>query len=426
VNTPLITQLINGYDFFWADEQIQIKVTRIDAHHDGRVSANVQLCTTKEGYQPTLMQPFQINNFAALRTIEQHAKSLKAAYPIWDWPNIMSTLAYKVQELARAGEPSQEMWIDEEEEVPEIEYLVDPLILKSQPTVLFGDKEASKSTLACFLYICLTLPWHDNPLALGVLEKPTPTLYLDWETDASIFKWTMKRLRKGHNLPTFPVNYRHCENGSLSEDIEAIQQDIDKTKAKVIIIDSIGQAAGGEDLEKPKSALDLYKALRKLKGVTPLMIGQNSKAPATKKNTKSLYGTTFFQYYARSIFELVKSSQMEEVDKAQVGIFHRYCNYTAHHAPIGYMINYTPTSIRLEPSEVSIADFMEKISVNSLVLDILKREPLTVDELMGELGLKRNTIIQALRRLKLKNKVIKVDEKWGLVSFISPTPEEYL
>lgn len=422
MKAPLVTQLINGYDFFWPEEKIEIKVTRIDAHRDGRVTADMLISTTKEGFQPTLMQPFQIN-FAALRTVEQTAKSLKTTYPAWDWAAIMSVLAYKVQELARAGEPSQELWIDADEEVPEIEYLIDPLIIKNQPIVFFGEKEVSKSTFACFLYICLLLPWDDNPLALGVTSNPVSTLYLDWETDAEIFKWTMKRIRKGHNLPSFPVTYRHCE-ASLAEDIEDIQREIDKSKAKVIIIDSIGQAAGGDDLEKPKAAVDLYKALRKLHGITPILIGQTSKSP-TKKGGKTMFGSTYFQYYARSIFEIVKSTQQDSVDKIQVALFHRYSNYTSHHSPIGYTVNYTPSSIRLESNDVSIADFMEKISVNSLVFDTLRRQSLTVDEIMDNLGLKRNTIIQSLRRLRLKNKVVKLDnEKWGLTSNISPSPDE--
>lgn len=425
MNAPLITKLINGYDFFWAEEQVQIKVTRLDTHRDGRVTADILISTTKEEYQPVLMQPFQIN-FTALRTVEMTAKSLKASYPHWDWQSIMSVLAFKVQELARSGEPSEEFWISEDEEVPEIEYLVYPVVLKNQPIILYGLKEASKSTFAYYLYISLMLPWHDNPLCLTMGEKPIPTLYLDWETDAETFKWTMKRLRKGHGLPSFPVYYRHCE-APLAEDIEDIQKEVEQRKAKVIIIDSIGQAAGGEDLEKPKPALDLFKALRKLRGVTPIMIGQTSKKKSQKGENSSVFGTTFFQYYARSIWEIVKSAQEEDTDQIQVALFHRYSNYTAHHHPVGYRIFYTPTSIRLESCDVSIADFMEKVGVNSQIYETLKskKRACTVEDLLDELGLKRNTIVQGLNRLKKKNKVVKLTEgKWGLVSEYTPTPEE--
>lgn len=781
MNTPIITQLINGYDFFWVDEQIQIKVTRLDVHHDGRVTAEILVCTTKEGYRPTLMQPFQIN-FAALRTVEQTAKSLKASYPAWDWQTIMSTLAFKAQELARAGEPSQELWIDADEEVPEIEYLVYPLVIKNQPIIFYGQKEASKSTLACFLYISLMLPWYDNPLDLGLGDKPVSVLYLDWETDAKIFEWTMKRLRKGHNLPSFPVYYRRC-NASLVDDIEDIKREIDKRKATVIIIDSIGKAAGGDDLEKAKPALDMYDALRKLPDVTPIMIGQTSKMKSGKNDSKSVFGcysadtevltsegwkphpsvttrdtvacfdikrnclcyekpsrvwefdydgemvhiqhgatdalitpnhkvysnnhgaieaeqlahynrdayklpyqakfkphgshngrmlsnfqlakgqksiklnawlkfigywisegsiagsksyailtqtegpvleemkntldalqfsykdyihkkgsegwktchnlfvaydagergahnqyrninqkfyrnsgkehllvrwlkencgegafnkrvpdfvwrlrssqlkilfeallegdghvypdghavyttasrqladgvqrlavllgrgnhiltrnrkgsiqyevvisrpdrkeitisprnitrekyqgkvyclsvptgyyvtrrngyvallgnSTYFQYYARSIWEVVKSTQQfEDADQIQVACFHRFSNYTAHHQPLGYRINYTPTSIRLESCEVSIADFLEKVGVNAQLFDLLKDGAKSVDNLMDETGLKRNTIVQGLNRLRKKNKAIKLPNgHWGLLSDNAPTP----
>ena len=68
---------------------------------------------------------------------------------------------------------------------------------------------------------------------------------LDWETDESIFRYYISRLRKGMNIPICSLHYRRCTLPLIS-DLEAIQKHTETINANMIVVDSLGAAAGGE------------------------------------------------------------------------------------------------------------------------------------------------------------------------------------
>ena len=61
-------------------------------------------------------------------------------------------------------------------------------------------------------------------------------------------------------------------------------------------------------------------------------------------------------------------------------------------------------------------DFVEKVSRQAQVLDLIKSSPLTTSEIMGVLNIKRGNADMTLKRLKDKQKVIKLEDgRWGLL-----------
>lgn len=375
---------------------------------DDRVTGEILIQSVTDEGKPINIMPQTSFNFSAVRTRKEHVTNLAMKYPKLPWGEMIDQLCYAVQERARRGEPVLELWTSEENIKPP-EPLLEPILYKGLPTVIFGDKGVAKSTLALGLYFCLLLPWTANPLGLKAPDRCIQTLILDWETEGDIVQFYGKLIQEGHNLPAVPILYRRC-GLPLADDLEQIQNHIMATKAEAIIIDSLGAAAGGE-LNKPEVALAFFTALRQLK-VGSLIIAQNSKDMETKK--KSIYGSTYFSYYARNIFELCKAETIDEND-IDIALFHRSINIGKPQRPMSFRLHYNETGLRFERQPFDIAEFMIKVSNSTKVLEALKHGALPVEELAKACGIERSAAQVALTRLKAKGQILQTEwGTWGL------------
>ena len=402
---PQIEEQIDGYLFRWDD--ISIKAQRVNLHRDGKITGDITIQTTHKDYSPILMPSTQIN-FSAEQTRTRLIKNLNEKFAQFDWAIIIDELAHYVQQFARQGEPIKELWTYEDVQPPE--YLLEPILFKGLPTVIFGEKGAHKSILSLVFYTCLILPWHDNPLGIKVPARSVKPLILDWESEANIVQYQAKKLQEGMGLPSFPIYYRRCIL-PLAADIEQIVQHKNEIGAQVVILDSLGAAAGG-DLKAAETAMNFYTALRKLK-TTALIIGQTSKDEESKR--KSIFGSVYFTYYSRSIWELCKAEPVSDND-VNIALFHKWANLTALQKPIGFTFHYNQNKTEIERTPVNISEFISKVTTRDKILNLLKEAPQTTKEVQEKLGISRANADQTLSRLRNAKKIVKSDDKWGLIA----------
>jgi len=401
-----VTQTITGYRFHWVAEDLRINVSRVRIHTDGRITGDIQLILGQKE------EPSFGWNFSSSQTRKILTNSLKEKYPSFRWQEIIDELCRQVQKLTLTGEPVRELWTSEEIQAPQ--YLLEPILLKDLPTIIFGEKGVTKSNLALVFYIILTLPWSDNPLDLLAPDHPIKTVILDWELPGNIAQWNLKKLQEGMKLPPLPLYHRRCLS-PLADDIETIQKYILEIKAEAVIIDSLGRAVGGELLKDTENINRFFMALDKL-NVTPLILAQTSKEGDAKgRKKKSIYGSTFFEYYARSIFELCKAESIGE-DEVSVALFHRSANLTRLQKPMGFRFSFNEKKTEIIREAVNYPEFLEKVNRQFQILELLKRMPLKTDEIMEALEIKRGNADMTLKRLKDKQKVIKLEDgRWGLL-----------
>jgi len=280
------------------------------------------------------------------------------------------------------------------------------------PTVIFGEKGVAKSTLALVFYICLTLPWVDNPLGLTAPGRSIPTLILDYELPADIALRNAKHFQEGMGLPSFPLYHRRSTR-PLAAEVEEISQHIKRIRAEVLIIDSLARACGGE-LVKTEPANEFFEALDRLH-ITSLIIAQTSKDTETKR--KTIYGNALFTYYARSIFELCMAEGMS-ANEIDVALFHRWANLTRRYPDMGFHLNFNEHKTTIESQSVSVAEFRGKVSLGKAILTELRDGKLSVSEITERLGGQENSIKVTLTRLKNKGQVFhfKEEKLWGLAS----------
>lgn len=421
MNNPVPKIQIGGYIFEWEDCKISVKVSRLHVHGDGRVTGEICISNNcKEN--PLILLPATQINFSAERTRNQYAKSMKEKIPDSpaNWVEIFDYLGYKVQELARTGESVEEVWASDDIEPPQ--FLLEPFIYKRVPNIIFGEKGVNKSTLAYLCGAIMVLPWTNNPLELKSPDDCVRSLVLDWETDDYIFKYYLSRLKRGMKIPDFPLYYRHCHI-PLADDLEAIEQKIEETKAECLIIDSLAAASGGEskEIRGGDTALHFNMSLRKLmtfKGepITTLILAQTSKSQEGKK---TILGSTLFTYYARNIFELCRGEDNYEQTQ-HIAMFHRENNLGRKHPPIGLSVTYDDAqkSIVMEREPINVTEFTAKVTLKMRILDALKRGAMDTRELAEVLDLKDKeaSVRTKVNSLKAEGKVIKVGEKWGLPS----------
>ena len=404
MGTPTILPAIGGYDLAWT-EGVKIKVTHLHVHNsDSRVTGELLISDKK-----AILYPQTQINFSADRTRNALVKSLSERYPKYQWIGIIDQLCYQVQEKAREGEPVVDLLTSEEVIPPQ--YLVYPLVLANQPNVLFGPPESGKTQIGLALCLIMILPWVGNPLGLGVPEKPLHPLWLDYEADRDTTLWNFRRIANGAGAEGVALSYRRCRI-PLADDVEQIAYNMEKVKADCLVIDSVGKAAGG-DLDKSESPTRLFSAIDQLR-CTTILLAHTSKGDLGRK---TIYGSTFFEAYSRSIFELRASRDGETL---KVGIWDNKANFRGKIEPRAYSISYDEDHIFFNIEDIkTIDDFMRHLSISSRILEALKdgsKSPGEIKEHLSDVA--AATFYAELARMAKKNKLVKIglgkDLKYGL------------
>lgn len=411
---PKIEERIGGFDFTWTDKSIKISVTRLKQHHDNRITGWVMITTTKpktpEGKGLLHQAEF---NFASSQTMKQLVNFMTGKGGVEDWDDTIEQLRYYILDKVRQGEPVMSLTTDSTDITPPT-YLVYPILPRGQPTILFGLPGVGKSYISLIIYICLLLPWYDNPLGLRVPDRPIRPLLLDYESDYNTTLWRAKRLQEGMGLPPFEVNYRRCFT-RLADDIEQIKLTMDQVKAECLIIDSLAAASGG-DLLKAEMALEVFSAIRQL-NTTSFIIAQTQKDPELKKRT--IFGSHIYEYYSRSIWE-GKAAQIPGEDDIHIALHHTKSNESKRFETLGYrfFFNESKTIVNLENVK-DVPEFREDMSTQDKVfLALQELGKASVETIAEAAGVTESSTKVTLSRLKKRNKVINFRDEhtWGVIT----------
>lgn len=410
MSKPIIVPQVDGYLYEFIEERLIISVSRVRVHSsDGRVTGLLLISSQEAGRKP--IYPKSTFNFSATRSRTELINTLTRADERWDWQTIIFQLCVSIEELAKRGEPVQELRTSDESTPPE--WLLEPLLYKGLPTVIFGEKAVCKSTISLLVYAALTLPWHDNPLGWTIkADKPCKVFLADWEVTPDIARYNLKRIQEGMGFAPISLYYRRCKL-PLMDDIEQIKSHLEKINADVIIIDSLGFAVGG-DLNNADQALKFTAAINQL-NCASFIIAQTSKDRRTK--VKSTYGSTFFEYFSRNIWELRKTREDNE-DEFDIALFNTHCNLGRRNRPLGYHMSFTEKAIKVEQAEITAPDLVERLGTWSRIYDTLKRAgSLTAVAIAAELEISNDTAGKVLRRYQQKGQAVKLpDGTWGLVA----------
>lgn len=411
MNKPEINRTVSGYQFVWPEERITLNVSHLRSASDGSLTAQIQPVLGKDARQ---FSAFKLN-FNSKIGLKQHINEFSQKYTDWSpetWLSIFDTLSKEAQDLYSKGEDSEELLSTADIQRPQ--YILYPFVVRNLPNAIFGDPSAAKTQLSLLIAQLVGLPWHDNPLGLTTPSQPVKSLVLDWEGDRMTTNWLLKTLDNGMHTGLLSVEYRHCQQ-PLYRDIETICNLVDRVKAELIIIDSLGLAAGG-DLNGTETALLLFEALRKIPA-TPLILAHNSKDPETRR--KSIYGNQFFTAQMRNIWEIRKQQEPGSAELS-IALFHRKPPpFSTLHKPLGYKFSYNDDHwIVAKEDPKTTAEFLEQMGTQSRILDALRTGAFSIPQLKELLNdVSEGSIRVTLSTLKKKSRVVSLSSGlWGLAS----------
>jgi len=370
-----VAVLPTGYYFTWEGKDVKnvaVGVERVRENNRSKVvEAEIEVAVDdkKDG---TGLKPIMTHIRTNLLSISARNTLVKAIrdscfteeiryYP---WDTIIHQVCNITLRQLRKGEPVEMLTADYKDKAPE--YLLFPMLVKNSPTILYAERSSAKSLFAILLSIILTLPWHDNPFDLKISPKDRHTvLYLDWESDGKITGWQKERLLMGLELGNCDIQYLHCSR-PLVDSIDNLLDAIEKSKADVVVIDSLGMAVG-DDLNTTAPAFAFWGAVRQLP-VTPIILAHTAKDITNRR--KTVYGNAYYEAEARGVWELEKIQGYGD-DELILSMFHRKPPpFAGYHKPLGFKFTFADDGIRVMPYE-AVLDKRDRETVDVSEVDIV-------------------------------------------------------
>jgi hypothetical protein len=402
MNQPSVTEGIGFINYAWRDLKLRITAERVT--DDGY--AELRFYSTN-GMGESLLHTTKVN-LLATPAMNSLTKRLERNSDHIPWTDVLAFITGKTIEIARRGEPAEEIWPAEDDSL-EVEYLLEPLLYLNHPSVIFGDYGSLKSLLALAIAYLVQLPHQDNVLGLRTSGESTICMYLDYEDDPYSFRKRWSALSRGFGTAIMPILYRRMTR-TLSDSVEQLQRIIYDKNIGMIIVDSLGPAAKG-NLNDPEPAIKYHEALRQL-GRTTLTLAHTSKDHLVKRRT--IFGSVFFTNLARSVWEC-RAEQETGEDEAVISLKHTKANLSRLYPPLGYRFTFTDDIIRINKTDLRDTGLSRELPLSWQIKNLLRKGSFTVKEIAEQLESGTDTIGRTLRRMRKKNQVTRSDDDtWGL------------
>ncbi len=268
------------------------------------------------------------------------------------WKVLIPGACALVLKRYRQGAPL--LHIDKDTTCEPLTFIVNPLVLKRKPTVIFADGGKGKSTLGLLAALLVST----GGSIVGISAVKGRALYLDWEDSDDVHTRRTHALQAGHpELIDAHVTYRRCTE-RLARMVHEVARIIQQEQITLLVVDSLLMAAGGgSDAE----ATEQFFASLRVLDIATLIIGHTPKTLAEGQEIPTIYGSVFNSNLARSTWELRTEQEVGE-DTAILGLFHRKRNLTGKLPALGLKVHHLPDGsyIRYEPFDLNQTAEIEK------------------------------------------------------------------
>ena len=405
MRAPEVHRNGNFFSFIWHDAQVAAEVRRVRESGE-YVKAEVTWRSIAPGEPPHLHSG--LLNLMSTSAKKQLGNALAERHPDKDWVKIIEQLAYTTVRAFRKGEPPVALRTSGEGLDP-IALAVAPFFFEGLPFVLFGKPGTAKSYLA-LLIVALAATGSTIRGVPFSAEQPIVPLYLDWESNVQGLTNRVVRIEKGLGINfDETIHYRYC-SGSLANMAEQLQEMVLAVGANLLVIDSLGPAAGG-DLNSPQSAQDFFAALRTLK-CTSIILAHCAKNGDTRH--RSIFGSQFFNALARGTAEVRRFQEAGE-DEISVGVYHRKSNLSRLERPFGLRLHFEgshgPVTLTTQNLR-GVPDLSEGLSAAARILDVLasSNRPSQPKQIAEITGISAGTVRKTLQRLRDRNSVVQLPD----------------
>ena len=290
---PTVTPVRRNLVFNWQEGPL-VKVTRIREER-GEIHGEVAVGLRQQGEVLHIHEAHLNMSATRSRDTFAHRLVIENGPSLLEWKEIMEIVCVRSIRRFRQGRPS--VWIDEIPFRDSIASRLEPFLFQRQPTVIFGDGGAGKTTFALALAISIAT----GERFLSYAPTPTPVFYLDWEADEETIARRVDRLKRGMDIRGhIPLRYKRMY-GLLSEQLDEIASEVTEEGYGVVIVDAMGKATANAP-EGAAAALTLFDGMDSIE-VDYLIIDHMDKVSAANgtRNPRP-YGSTYKYNSARSVW----------------------------------------------------------------------------------------------------------------------------
>ena len=300
----------------------------------------------------------------------------------------------------------------------DVEWLAWPLVLKGEPTTLFGDAESGKTWLGLYLAICLT----KGLKFMGRTLKPTNVLYIDFESRPETVKRRVRRLLTGLGLDEGDIWDRLIVfDGSVAArtfeySIHSLRSRVKKHKIELTIVDTAGDACMG-DLISAEIVIRYFLNVSKL-GVATLNIAHINRAG----DQQTPYGSIFWRNKSRLMWNTQGKLDPNDSNIKHVMLAARKFNEGAPLETQWLTFHFQPPKdqgpVIIKRSLTTPSAFEDKLPLRERIIRQLGEGEKTVEELAGVLDTPRTQIKSRLTELAQQERVFnnRLTHTWRLSS----------
>lgn len=243
---PNATYFGDRYLFHWPHLGVQVTLDRLREHDEHLYAmCKVEYEDPLEPSRSGVLAHGRVDctSVTSQRTLVATLKDRKFDEETYNWQNIIGKACLLAIERWQEGEP----FINLEDVAPRegSRWLLFPYLEREMPNTLFAFGGSTKSYLALAMAVSVA----SGVKLLGQAPTETgPVLYLDWESDEYTHRERLDAIKAGAGIEgrlQYPIIYRR-QVASLDQAAERIRAEVAKQDVKLVIVDALGAARGGE------------------------------------------------------------------------------------------------------------------------------------------------------------------------------------
>jgi len=296
---------------------------------------------------------------------------------------------------------------------PTHKFLVKDFILENAFNLVFARGGSGKSFVSLLIALALQNAEYFQSLQVFKPMRKVNVLYLDWESDAHTLSARFTKVVNGLFIDKHKLEapYYLQLTRPLHEQIADLIRYVEAYDIGLVIIDSVGLAAGG-GIEEQSTALTFFQAAREFitHGATVLAITHMSKQ-AMSSELKTPIGSIYFENMPRVIWQLIS-----EPDKNFTRIQFVLRKSNVGKLPdFGLNLIFADDEHRVYFEAADNSDLVaDKADDQQVVLEVLANYPegVSMREIVQQTGLSSEEVRSILMRFKKQNKVVYKDKRW--------------
>lgn len=413
---PEVKESINKIEYAWRQMDLLVSAERLT--NDGKA----ELWFWHVNKTGNSLIDIAYVNLLAPQSMKSLANNLEANSEDIPWQQLLTYVKKTTLDWQRRGEPER-IVVPAGAEIERPTYYIEPVIMQGVPNVIRGDKGVNKTILSLMMMCILGVGYRDSPSGLIAVE-PARVGMLDYESNYDLTRFNISRLVNGEACPYYEMPYLKMKR-PLADDSDRVYNFVSKHNLDVVLIDSLGKAAGSERFDSSgKVAADRFFEVHDQMNITSLIIAQHSKGIESGKD--SIYGSTFFTYYSRNIFLLKDTNTSIDKDIKVVALLHRDSNYSRLYDTLGYRLTFSDDSIGVASEEVHLSQLLDRVNQTKTLLEFLRHGAKSAKEIAQELEVTDNRARVLLSQLKKRGKILNpASGQWALVSDIDDTQASF-